>query len=57
MKLFTKISDMAEEYWDEDYIHMIREVSENAYGLNLREKLIHPFGFEMVYRYAVRTES
>lgn len=36
MKLFGKISDVAEEHWDEDYIHMIREVSENAYGLNLR---------------------
>ena len=48
---------MPEDQWDEDYIHMIRELSENSYGLNMREKLIHPFGFDMIYRYALKVES
>ena len=57
MKLFRKVTTIPEEQWDEDYIHFIRDFSQNAYGMNLRERLIEPFGFEMVYRYCLRTES
>lgn len=35
---------------------MIREVSKNAYGLNWRDKSICPFGFEMAYSYATKTD-
>jgi hypothetical protein len=36
---------------------MIRSLSENAYGHNMREHLLDPFGFFMVYRYATIVES
>jgi len=56
-KLFSKVSDAKEEDWDEDYIHFIRELSENAYGMNLRERVTEPFGFFMVYQYAVKFQT
>ena len=55
--MYNKVANLSEEHWDEDYIHMIRELSENAFGLNLKEKLVHPFGFYLVYEYAVKVES
>lgn len=39
IELFKKVSSLPEESWDEDYIKMIKEFSENSYGIDLREKL------------------
>lgn len=39
MELFRKVSTIPEEAWDEDYIKMIKEFSENSYGIDIREKL------------------
>lgn len=57
MDLFKKVSAIPEDSWDEDYIKMIKEFSENSYGIDLREKLGEPYGFDMVYTYTVRRES
>jgi hypothetical protein len=34
--LFNKISNIPSELWDEDYIKMIKDFSENSYGIDVR---------------------
>jgi hypothetical protein len=36
MELFKKITTVSEQSWDEDYIKMIKEFSENSYGIDVR---------------------
>jgi hypothetical protein len=36
---------------------MIKEFSENSYGIDLREKLREPFGFDIVYEYTKKKQS
>ena len=45
---------MPNENWDEDYIRLIKEMSDNSYGMCVREKLEEPFGFEMVYQFVLK---
>lgn len=57
LELFAKVATLPEASWDEDYIKMIKDFSENSYGLEVREKLADSFGFEMVYRYTLRHQT
>lgn len=36
LKLFGKISAVPKEEWDEDYIRLIKEMSDNSYGMYVR---------------------
>lgn len=51
------MSNIPKNQWDEDYIHMIRQFSQNAYGFNTKEHMRETFGFDMISQFAISSEK
>ena len=57
VNLFNKISTLPEDQWDEEYIRMIRLFSQYAYGYDTRENMKQTYGFNILYKYTLKSET
>lgn len=56
--LYTAISSVPQDQWDEDYIRMIKDYSISAIGyVGIGDQVPHEYGFEILYKYAVAKKN